>query len=42
MAIEQTKIRAITIASLKENLAYRSIVYNYVSDNDMRIQNLLA
>lgn len=39
LAIEQAKIRAVAIASLKEELAYRSIVDNYVSDKGGRYTN---
>jgi len=39
LALEQAKIRAVAIASLKEELAYRSIVDNYVSDKGGKYAN---
>ncbi|MCY1635109.1 hypothetical protein [Marinifilum sp. D737] len=36
MALEQAKLRAVAIACLKKNLAYRSIVDNYTSDKKER------
>lgn len=39
LAIEQAKIRAVAIASLQEELAFRSIVDNYVSDTGEKYAN---